>query len=235
MFLKFPWLRPGMVKFRSLTDQPIPKYTAGIWREMVWRERTLCLILRIQSKPRPPKSASISSPKSVTSNPDLAPKAAFLYKILRQMCTLTSFAGLLVLGAFSVESKPSKRKLSFASSFVGVPVMSNIPGLFGAVWKTKVSILNPTDFSYPIQVILYDKTGKVGDITLMMSLGQIRNYDNFLADVFNYGGAGTVKFDSQSIAGGSDNNQFLVDAQVYIVPMEDIIPQLQPTFILHQF
>ena len=69
----------------------------------------------------------------------------------------------------------------------------------------------------------------------MMSLGQIRNCDNFLADVFNYGGAGTVKFDSQSIAGGSDNNQFLVDAQVYIVPMEDIIPQLQSTFILHQF
>ena len=122
--------------------------------------------------------------------------------------------GLLVLGAFSVESKPPKRKSSFASSFVVVPVMANIPGLFGAVWKTKVSILNPTDFSYPIQAILYDKTGKVGDITLMMSLGQIRNYDNFLADVFNYGGAGTVKFDSQSIAGGSDNNQFLVDAQV---------------------
>src|SRR5207249_430584 len=94
-------------------------------------------------------------------------------------------------------------------------VMANVPGLFGAVWKTKVALLNPTAFSYPIQVTLYDKTGKVKETNVNMSSGQVRNYDNFLSDLFSYGGAGTVKFDSQSIPGGSDSNQFVVNAEVY--------------------
>ncbi len=124
---------------------------------------------------------------------------------------------LVFLGftGFAADTKPPRKSLSFASSFVVVPVMANLPGLFGAVWRTKVSLLNPAAFPYSIQATLFDKTGKVGDVTIDMSAGQTRNYDNFLADIFSYSGAGTVKFDSQNLPGGSDNNQFVVDAQVY--------------------
>src|SRR2546428_7583315 len=112
----------------------------------------------------------------------------------------------IALNASSAEYKPPRRSLSFTSSFVLIPVMANVPGLFGAVWKTKAALLNPTAFSYPIQVTLYDKTGKVKETTINMSSGQVRDYEHFLSDVFSYGRAGTVKLDSQSIPGWSDSN-----------------------------
>jgi hypothetical protein len=88
--------------------------------------------------------------------------------------------------------------------------MANVPGLFGAVWKTRVGLYNPTTTAYSIQVTLYDTSGKAKEASIDMAAGQFRSYENFLSDVFSFGGAGAVKFDA-----GSDDNQFVLNAAVY--------------------
>ena len=98
-----------------------------------------------------------------------------------------------------------------------VPVMANTPGVIpGTFFKTKVAIINPTQLAYPIQVTLYDGTGQVGQATINMLPGQIRNYDNFLEQIFGRSGAGSVVFNSGAgVPGGSAANDFIVSAEVF--------------------
>ena len=120
---------------------------------------------------------------------------------------------LILLMAFDVIAAGSRRpkpSFSFASNFAIVPSMANVPGLFGAVWKTKVELFNPTPSDFSIQATLYDKTGQLQQKTINLSAGQLKTYQNFLSDVFGFSGAGAVKFDS-----GSDQNQFVLNAEVY--------------------
>lgn len=132
------------------------------------------------------------------------------------MRTITISLALLltVFNAHSEELELAKSALASAASVITVPVMANTPGI-GGLFKTKVVIINPTLFSYPIGVSLYDTTGQIKNTTINMSAGQIRNYDNFLEDVFSHTGAGTVNFDSLAVSGGSFNFKFLVSAEVY--------------------
>ena len=123
---------------------------------------------------------------------------------------------LMSLSVYSEDLLPPKNQLASASAVITVPVMANTPGAFGGVFKTKVVLFNPTVLSYPIQVSLYSTGGLVNKKTINMSAGQIRNYENFLEEVFAFGGAGTVNFDSLSVAGGSPNRVFFVSAEVYI-------------------
>ncbi len=110
----------------------------------------------------------------------------------------------------------NQRNAIAAFDNITIPVMANVAGLQGAFFKTKVSILNPTQLSYPIEVTLYNTGGQVGKTTINMAAGQIRNYDNFLQTIFSYTGAGAVKFDSSSGApGGATSRDFIVSAEVY--------------------
>jgi hypothetical protein len=117
---------------------------------------------------------------------------------------------LMACDVFAAGTRRPKQSFSFASNFAVVPSMANVPGLFGAVWKTKVDLFNPTASNYSIQATLYDKTGQLQQKTIDLSAGQLKTYQNFLSDVFGFGGAGAVKFDS-----GSDQNQFVLNAEVY--------------------
>jgi len=113
-------------------------------------------------------------------------------------------------------SGPQVQKLGAADSYHLVPVMANNPGQFGAFFKTRVSILNPTDFSYPVYVNLYDQGGKVGTRTISILAHESKNYDNFLQEVFGYSGAGTVELDSWfDPPDGLPDYQFLVSAEIY--------------------
>src|SRR5215510_3731742 len=98
-------------------------------------------------------------------------------------CLLLFFMALDVLAA---GSRRPKQSFSFASNFTVVPSMANVPGLFGAVWKTKVELFNPTASDYSIQTTLYDKTGQLQQKTINLSAGQLRIYQNFLSDVFSF-------------------------------------------------
>lgn len=120
------------------------------------------------------------------------------------------------LKVFPVEIQPPRQKASQAFPIIVVPVMANNPGAFGAFFKTRVAIVNPTLFSYPIEVTLYNSAGPVTKATLNIEAGQVKNYENFLQDTFQYNGAGSVRFDSWiGPPGGSSTYDFLVTAEVY--------------------
>jgi hypothetical protein len=111
---------------------------------------------------------------------------------------------------------PPHSQVASASPVITIPVMTNSPGALGGVFKTKVVVLNPTIFSFPVEVSLYGTDGFVSKTTINLAAGQVRNYENFLAEVFSFSGAGTVNFDSLSLAGGNPNLKFLVSAEVYM-------------------
>jgi hypothetical protein len=111
---------------------------------------------------------------------------------------------------------PLQSQAASASPVITIPVMTNAPGALGGVFKTKVVVFNPTIFSFPVEVSLYGTNGFVGKTTINLAAGQVRNYENFLAEVFSYTGAGTVNFDSLSLPGGNSNLKFLVSAEVYM-------------------
>src|SRR2546422_7392730 len=117
---------------------------------------------------------------------------------------------VIVFTAFDAFAAGHKQKIA-AFTNITIPVMANSPGLQGAFFKTQVAILNPTQLSYPIEVTLYDNTGEVATANINMAAGQIRNYENFLQQVFSFGGAGAVKFDSLSGSG----QDFIVTSEVY--------------------
>ena len=111
---------------------------------------------------------------------------------------------------------PDVQKLQAADPYHLVPVMANNPGQFGALFKTRVSILNPTSFAYPIYVNLYNQSGKLATKTINILPHEAKNYENFLQEIFSYSGAGSVEFDSWFDApAGSPDYQFLVSAEVY--------------------
>jgi len=123
---------------------------------------------------------------------------------------------LLSLNASAADRNLPRNALS-AFPTVVIPVMANNPGIIpGTFFKTKVAIINPTQLAYPIQVTLYDGSGQVGQVTINMSAGQLRNYDNFLEQVFGRSGAGSVVFNSGAgVPGGSAANDFIVSAEVF--------------------
>lgn len=117
--------------------------------------------------------------------------------------------------AFSRDLGPSRNALEFTSTYAVVPVMANLQGVTGSFFKTRVALMNPTAATYPIEVSLFGASGFVSKTTIIMAAGQMRSYDNFLEAVFSFTGAGTVKFESQRIAGGSSDFQFLVNSEVW--------------------
>jgi len=126
------------------------------------------------------------------------------------------FLLLPVSNSFATELIPFQEQGASASPVITIPVMTNAPGALGGVFKTKVVIFNPTVSSFPVEVSLYGTNGFVAKTTITLAAGQVRNYENFLAEVFSYTGAGTVNFDSLSLPGGNASLKFLVSAEVYI-------------------
>jgi len=133
----------------------------------------------------------------------------------------TSVIGILIVQlsamiSFGAELIPPQSQVASASPIITIPVMTNAPGALGGIFKTKVVVFNPTIFSFPVEVSLYGTNGFVGKTTITLAAGQVRNYENFLAEVFSFTGAGTVNFDSLSLAGGNSSLKFLVSAEVYM-------------------
>ena len=77
-------------------------------------------------------------------------------------------------------------------------------------------------------VSLYGINGFVNKTTIDLAAGQVRNYDNFLAEIFSYSGAGTVNFDSLSLLGGSSNLKFLVSAKSIWTARMDTLRRWSP-------
>lgn len=122
----------------------------------------------------------------------------------------------LLCGSIVERGESPQRQAILTSAHLLIPAAANNPGQFGAVFKTKVSIVNVTNRTYTINATLY-RSGS-GTIVRQISMGsqQARNYNNFLQDVFSYSGAAGVELDAVvAPPGGSDLNQFAVFAEVY--------------------
>jgi len=113
--------------------------------------------------------------------------------------------------------KGASRSVQVASTTVVVPTAANVVGATGSTFRTRISIFNPSAFSYPIEVVFHDVAGKTTTKSIPMSANQLRVYDDFLGEVFSVTGAGSLEFDSQHIAGGSSDNQFVVNAEVWTI------------------
>jgi len=128
-----------------------------------------------------------------------------------------TFAALLPGVAVARDAGSGRNAIQVASTSVVVPSVANVTGLTGSVFRSRIALFNPTAFSYPIQATFYDIAGNMSKVNITMAAGQMRVYDNFLSDVFSTTGAGSVRFESRLITGGSPNFQFVVNAEVWTV------------------
>ncbi|HEX2523560.1 MAG TPA: hypothetical protein VHP35_15670, partial [Terriglobia bacterium] len=123
---------------------------------------------------------------------------------------------LLLYGSVLDFGESPQRQAVLTSARVIIPTAANNRGLFGAVFKTNVSIVNVTNRSYTISATLYRSGGGTVVRQISMGSGQARNYDDFLQDVFSYSGPAGIELDALvAPSGGSDLNQFAVFAEVY--------------------
>ena len=122
----------------------------------------------------------------------------------------------LLYGSMVELGESPQRQAIPSSARLLIPTAANNPGQFGAVFKTRVSIVNVTNRTYTIYATLYRNGG--GTLVRQITMGsrQARNYENFLQDVFSYSGAAGVELDAVlAPPGGTDLNQFVVFAEVY--------------------
>ena len=129
--------------------------------------------------------------------------------------TLIALGGVLIalcLPAFTETPLPDreKRKVGDLDSDSVIPVAANSPGRFGAYFKTRVVIFNPTDRDYFITAILYDRTGEARTREVSMDAFEYRVWDNFLEEVFGYRGSGGIWLTTPEF-----DDRFYVTAEVY--------------------
>src|SRR6266699_3094023 len=108
------------------------------------------------------------------------------------------FAALLFAAPlFAQGSRRPTTMDSFASDFHTVPVMGNVTGVGGARFQTRVSLLNPTTSTIPVQATLYDTNGTAHNAVLSLAPGEVKTFTNFVADVFNgFVGGGAVTLEA---------------------------------------
>ena len=103
-----------------------------------------------------------------------------------------------------------KREVGDLDSYSVIPVAANSPGRFGAHFKTRVVILNPTDRDYVITARLYDRTGQARRKEVSMDAFEYSVWDNFLEEVFDYRGSGGIWLETSD-----PEDRFYVTAEVY--------------------
>jgi len=135
----------------------------------------------------------------------------------KMMMWVLAFAVLLPSIAAGRDTGSGRNAIEVASTSVVVPSVANVTGLTGSVFRSRISLFNPTSFTYPIRTTFHDIAGNMSSVNITMAAGQMRVYDNFLGDVFSTTGAGSVRFESRQIVGGSPNFQFVVNAEVWTV------------------
>jgi len=127
-----------------------------------------------------------------------------------------ALAAIIPAAAFAQFTDRHIASFGFASDFQTLPVVGNTPGAAGANFQTYVSILNPTSSAFPVEVTLFDPTGTKRTATINLAAGELKTYQNFLDSVFNgYVGGGAVQFRAAESAGGTNNNRFIVNAEVW--------------------
>lgn len=134
------------------------------------------------------------------------------------MKRLVYLTALALVAASPLFAQPTLRPATrnFASDFQTIPVMANVNGVGGSRFQTFVSILNPTASAYAVTASLYDANGTKRTATINLAAGELKTYQNFLDEVFSgYNGGGAVTFSAPDTAGGTHNNRFIINAEIW--------------------
>ncbi len=132
----------------------------------------------------------------------------------RLLCLTAIALAAVAAPAFAQQGRRAVADSSFASDFQTVPVMGNTAGFGGATFQTYVAILNPTASSFSVDVTLYDTAGTKHNATITLAAGELKTYQNFLSEVFQYTGGGAVTFKAPDSTGGTHNNRFILSTEV---------------------
>ena len=119
----------------------------------------------------------------------------------------------LCLPAFAETSIPDRERMEVGNALswqAVIPATANSPGRFGAHYKTRVVIFNPTSRDYTITARFYNDTGPARRSEIQIDAGEYLVWDNFLEEIFDYRGGGAVllKADDQ-------DDLFYMTAEVY--------------------
>ena len=120
---------------------------------------------------------------------------------------------VLCCPAFAETILPERQRLEVAGSlsrFGVIPASANSPGRFGAHYKTRVVIFNPTSRNYSITALLYGTNGPISTNAIPIESGEYIVWDNFLGEVFDYSGGGAIW-----LLAPDEDNQFYMTAEVY--------------------
>src|SRR5512143_218809 len=103
---------------------------------------------------------------------------------------ITGFALLSALSTpLGAETlRPPTPTVVGAVSHLLLPTSANVNGQFGAVFKTKVSIFNPTTYAYTIRAGLSTRDGEIDARSIPILSGETVTCGNFLSDVFGFYG-----------------------------------------------
>jgi hypothetical protein len=128
---------------------------------------------------------------------------------MKRLICLVALA-IVTLPTFAQSAQRTPRSLAFASDFQTVPVMANTVGAGGAVFETYVALLNPGPSAFPVTVSLFDAAGTKHDAIIELAAGELKTFDNFLDEVFDFTGGGAVTFHS-----ADSSKRFVVSAEVW--------------------
>ena len=128
---------------------------------------------------------------------------------MKRLICLMALA-IVAIPTFAQSARHTPSNLSFASDFQTVPVMANTVGAGGAVFETYVALLNPGPTAFPVTVSLFDSTGTKHDAIIELAAGELKTFDNFLDEVFDFSGGGAVTFRS-----ADSSKRFVISADIW--------------------
>ena len=120
---------------------------------------------------------------------------------------------VLCLPALAETSVPDRESREVGNALFRqavIPATANSPGRFGAHYKTRVVIFNPTSRDYTITARLYNANGQARQSEIEIAAGEYLVWDNFLEAVFDYGGGGAVW-----LRADDEGDLFYMTAEVY--------------------
>jgi hypothetical protein len=128
----------------------------------------------------------------------------------RGFLSLVAVAALAAGAALAASAETARGPNALVGSSYVFPSVANTQGLFGAFFKTKVTLYNPNAFDVVVHVQLVTAAGAPPTQSLPLAAGAFRRWDNFLQEVFGFTGGGGLVF----IEGSS--KAFIAIVEVYV-------------------
>ena len=78
-----------------------------------------------------------------------------------------------------------------------IPTTANVPGRFGGIFKTKLTLANLNEEAIEVTARLYGTQGLVKEETISLEAVTYHTWNDFLDSLFGYRGAGAVEFTAE--------------------------------------